>query len=650
MASSNITANKAIAKHSRQAPGPACQQCRQRKFRCDRSRPCSGCVDSGFTCDYETNPIERGPKKGHLKAMRSRIAALERRLDKEKQSNSPQPDPSNQAPQVDSDESVGEEDWDSVITVTAPPPSLLTSHPNNALEAPAIAHCPQSVSGPEKSVSDFHISDVDAILELHLTGPPITGPGHWLSSNDPDPSSNLILPLLVRADLDGLYFDRIHLFMPAIQRKQYYRRSRAGPGTSESHSCLQYCMWTLAAAVSSQFHHLRDALYHQAIKMLGQTHNPSISVQNATADETTSQLELVQAWILISIYEFTQVTFKKAWSSAGQAIRLVQLLRLSNVDAQWPHVDANATSESDAFVLLEEQRRTFWMAFCLDRLSSILEELPLTLGERSICTRLPCPEQAFQSGTPVSMPFLSQALVAESVDLEKPKLFSSPELASPFVESILFTALWGRVFDHQQQCAAEVVHGALSSNNFRERQLQLEALLSSRMAQFQHTFSTPAVEVDQMLLFTSMIAQMTTMALCKAAEMAPQDATEYSDILLSGYQWRAPAAAKEIAHLIELLEGFNLFKIHPFTPVPLYLSRKLMVALEHDDTLKDSLSKINDILDKIGSVNKLCQENKQSRVDMSPSEDIGFPNYLAPADAMGPLYSGDVNMIEIAKL
>lgn len=66
-----------------------------------------------------------------------------------------------------------------------------------------------------------------------------------------------------------------------------------------------------------------------------------------------------------------------------------------------------------------------------------------------------------------------------------------------------------------------------------------------------------------MLLFTSLIGQMTVMALCKTAELAPQDAARYGDIVLQGYQWRAPTAAKDISRLIEYLDGFSLFKVGP---------------------------------------------------------------------------------------
>ena len=83
----------------RQLPGPACEECRKRKLRCkecaqrkpiasligtdadtkpqptgDRQRPqCGTCADAGIVCEINNNRLARGPKKGDLKALRSRI-------------------------------------------------------------------------------------------------------------------------------------------------------------------------------------------------------------------------------------------------------------------------------------------------------------------------------------------------------------------------------------------------------------------------------------------------------------------------------------------------------------------------------------------------------------------------------------------------
>lgn len=125
----------------------------------------------------------------------------------------------------------------------------------------------------------------------------------------------------------------------------------------------------MAAALSSQFHHLRDALYHSTLDRLGR----------CPAEDEAARLEHAQAWILIAVYEFMQAPFERAWISAGRAIRLVQLMRLNEIDKM-----SDLALEGDSFVEKEEKRRIFWMAFCLDRCSCVLEGLPLTLNEQEV--------------------------------------------------------------------------------------------------------------------------------------------------------------------------------------------------------------------------------------------------------------------------
>ena len=63
-----------MACSARQQPGAACEECRRRKARCDRGRPqCGICAETGRACAYVSNKSQRGPKKGHLKDLRSRV-------------------------------------------------------------------------------------------------------------------------------------------------------------------------------------------------------------------------------------------------------------------------------------------------------------------------------------------------------------------------------------------------------------------------------------------------------------------------------------------------------------------------------------------------------------------------------------------------
>ncbi|KAH7110280.1 hypothetical protein EDB81DRAFT_597501, partial [Dactylonectria macrodidyma] len=52
----------------------ACEECRSRKLRCDMGQPpCGTCLDLGVMCITNTARRPRGPKKGHVDALKSRI-------------------------------------------------------------------------------------------------------------------------------------------------------------------------------------------------------------------------------------------------------------------------------------------------------------------------------------------------------------------------------------------------------------------------------------------------------------------------------------------------------------------------------------------------------------------------------------------------
>lgn len=71
----------ATAPRGRQRPGASCDECRRRKLRCDGQQPqCGVCQDTGVVCEVTQRSV-RGPKKGHLKALKDRIVHLEAMLE-----------------------------------------------------------------------------------------------------------------------------------------------------------------------------------------------------------------------------------------------------------------------------------------------------------------------------------------------------------------------------------------------------------------------------------------------------------------------------------------------------------------------------------------------------------------------------------------
>ncbi|OKL57933.1 hypothetical protein UA08_06875 [Talaromyces atroroseus] len=69
-----------------------------------------------------------------------------------------------------------------------------------------------------------------------------------------------VIPELVEADLDQLYFERVHPLIPVLQRTRYFTWAK-GPSKSDSRIALQYAMWTLTASLSTHCQSIRDSLY-----------------------------------------------------------------------------------------------------------------------------------------------------------------------------------------------------------------------------------------------------------------------------------------------------------------------------------------------------------------------------------------------------
>lgn len=148
-------------------------------------------------------------------------------------------------------------------------------------------------------------------------------------------------------------------------------------------------MWTLATASSAQFQSLVEPLYADTRRML-----EALESKEHEGDGNEIEIEQVQAWILLVLYQCQKTHYRRAWISAGRAFRLVQLTRLFEVDgadgvlAQINHAN---------WVEVEEKRRTFWMAYLLDRFTSMQDDLPLTLNEE-VVSRCFCERAKYRVG------------------------------------------------------------------------------------------------------------------------------------------------------------------------------------------------------------------------------------------------------------
>ena len=166
---------------------------------------------------------------------------------------------------------------------------------------------------------------------------------------------------------------------PIIHRGRYH--SWSGQSCkSESHACLQFAMWTLAACASAHLQHLRESLYGCARSRLEALDNNDDFTDAAT-------LAQAQAWLLLTHYEFRYMPYRQAWITAGRAFRIIRLTELHEINRF--SVMAINLALPEIWVEIEEKRRTFWLAYCLDRFVNITNEWLLSLHEEMVRDALP---------------------------------------------------------------------------------------------------------------------------------------------------------------------------------------------------------------------------------------------------------------------
>lgn len=260
-------------------------------------------------------------------------------------------------------------------------------------------------------------------------------------------------------------------------------------------------------------------------------------------------IEQVQAWILLTIYGFLRISYRRGWMSAGRLFRLVQLMRLYEVDVY------TAPAPSPACIVSEEKRRTFWMAYILDRLVSIRSGSPLTLVEQMVSTRLPAPEMDFQSSN----------LFPKTTFLSEGVVFSDHTTISPFQKSIIVVTICGRAMAHHQQSKVECVYGNDVSEDFWSRHQWLETLLTQQELILSLEDPSTSEHLDPTMLFIDMMIHATVLYLYKIVESMPWKSDKHQDIVLECQQ-RALTAVVKLVTVTKSLLQLSCFKVTILLP------------------------------------------------------------------------------------
>ncbi|QQK48293.1 Zn(2)-C6 fungal-type DNA-binding domain [Penicillium digitatum] len=506
---------------SRQQPGLACEECRKKKLRCDRRRPqCDQCEDSGTACLVNQVRSPRGPKKGHLKALRNRIATLESMINSEQSHLGPE--------------------------------GLLKGNEKYHSEETAQLLSPPQEYIPNHTKTECH--EMPYSIETLTMTPPDT------ESAD-----------VIEADLDQLYFDRVHPVVPMLHQGRYFSWSQRF-NKPASYLCLQFAMWALAAASSAHLQHMRESLYTRARSGI-ETLNHDIESSSAAC------LQAAQAWLLLTHYEFRYMSYRRAWLTAGRAFRIIQLAKLHEID-RLTDVGINMVHPA-AWAEAEEKRRTYWLAYCLDRFLNISDEWPLSLHEEALCVYLPVSESDFQHSRSVIMDSLYDEIET-----------SGRKLLPPFAETIvLITLCWHSVAFHR---AVPRDKESPTDGDTWKRHTRLYQRVQERLMLVSLPPSSPELH-DPMRLFTNMLANAAVIWFYNIRKTL-QVEIDQEMILVSLY------SAYEIVGLAKPLTRSSFFKAHAFSPMLLYLSAKFLKT--HVDQLSTCVPVSEDNQQKLADLKK----------------------------------------------
>ncbi|RAL11873.1 fungal specific transcription factor domain-containing protein [Aspergillus homomorphus CBS 101889] len=616
---------------SRQRPGSACEECRRRKVRCDRRRPqCQVCFETGIECKINTTRLPRGPRKGQLRTLRTRIAALERCLaDQHPEINHPMASLFD-GTVLDCD---SEED----------PPRDFSSLSDPIPVSVPLSTLPDAVlaSGEEQEQCERDIQPTISSTKVQSPRTP-----------ESLPRTTGLVSELMRAELDQLYFDRVHPFAPILQRWRYHVWARQ-PKKSDSQVCLQYAMWAVAASLSAQFQALRESLYSESRRILDTLDRPD-------SIATVAGLEQAQAWILIGLYEYMQRSPLQAWMSIGRCCRQVLGMRLYELDD--PTNPVTMAREQEAILVdwigLEEQRRTFWMAYSLDRFISFHNGLPFTIHGDLITTRLPSPEEEFQSGQPTLTAYLSEVMnpnlqnyhfqqyshghpqphvyvnphsptspthlnmafppmATPTNSTSTPVLNPDPNQANPssFTEFILLATVVGRALSHRQSVTMEQVlqpsHLHLSPTSpyaslptsldaFWNRHQALHTVLNTRI---QSLASNPQTLDDPLIMFARIVAQSMVLFLHNVLESVAWKSGGDHLLGIIEYERLCVMAAHEVVALVKVQGQLGYFKVHPLTPIPLMMCTDFFTAHAYLDPSFEVI--LHELLECLGDLERV---------------------------------------------
>lgn len=389
-------------------------------------------------------------------------------------------------------------------------------------------------------------------------------------------------PPEVQEALNDIFFECVYRTIPIIHKGRYLASLHLPPNLRPP-IALRYAIWTLAASVSDDYFKLQTHFYKMARKYAEEQ-------ELKGHGEHIIAVSTSQTWIMIAEYEFKLMYFPRAWLSTGRAVRLVQMMGLHRLDGSGLDVKQCLQPPKD-WIEREERRRTFWMAFCVDRYASIGTGWPMTIEEKDIMTNLPGTEEAFEQGRPGKPLTLKDAMTADGA-----------RHLSPIAGIILMACLFGRNLIHLHRPDGDERDDDLNGSFWRRHRHMDNILLNIALSLPNH-FKLPMGINDPNVVFTNMNIHASTICLHQAAIFKAEKHNMPS--VTNDSKNRCINAAAEIATIMRMIAHTDLSRMDPFMSFCLYIAARVFVQyLKQKPDDEQMQSSLRFLLTAMGHIKK----------------------------------------------
>lgn len=202
----------------------------------------------------------------------------------------------------------------------------------------------------------------------------------WLKNDFP--SESLLLELV------DIYFGHHHIFLPFLHHRQYLEKVKHFQQKSfdRQETALLYAVIAIAA-VSHPDPMVRDRRLEWFAKAKQFCEN---------TEKRYPSLQGIQASICICILAWTTGDYPLCWLSIGTAWRQAVTLGMNRIDGEQSRI-VQETSLPKCALEKEEQRRTIWTLFLMDRAMAFPCGWPHAIDDRQFKVNLPVDEDVFQN-------------------------------------------------------------------------------------------------------------------------------------------------------------------------------------------------------------------------------------------------------------